>query len=158
MAYRKLEVYEYRQIIYRLQSGQSHREISRCGLASRKKVTAIAVHADKQGWLDPGVKLPSDAEIAKICQVKRPPTVEPRIRDYAELIDPWIKEGIQASVIHQHLAANHGFEGSYNCVQRYVKKQRDLLPADLTVPLNFAPGEASQVDFGKGPTLLDLRT
>ena len=101
MAYRKFEVYEYRQIIYRLQSGQSHREISRLGLAGRKKVKQIEHLAKTNGWLETGAKLPADEEIAKICQVKRPPTSEPKLKEYDDLIRPWISEGIQAlSLIH----------------------------------------------------------
>ena len=50
------------------------------------------------------------------------------------------------------------FNGSYNSIQRYVKQIRDSNPSNLTVPLTFLPGEAAQIDFGQGPTLLDLRT
>ena len=52
---------------------------------------------------------------------------------------------------------DYGFKGSYNSTQRFVKRIKDNFPPDLTVPLHFKPGEAAQVDFGKGPLLFDRR-
>ena len=46
----------------------------------------------------------------------------------------------------------------YNSIQRFVKKIKEQDINQLTVPLNFLPGEAAQVDFGKGPKLFDQRT
>lgn len=159
MANRRMAMYEYQQIIYRLRLGQAQREISRSGLASRCKVREIAKIASSLGWLDPNTALPESEAIAEVFKPKnRIHSSESKLQVYKELVDPWIEDGIQATVIYQHLIKNHQFSGSYNAVQRYVRKKRSNNQQNLTVPLNFKPGEAVQVDFGKGPDLLDLRT
>lgn len=65
MAYRKFEMYKYKQIIYRLQKGESQRSIARLGFGSRDKINDIAVIASKHNWLTPASNLPHDQDIAK---------------------------------------------------------------------------------------------
>ena len=47
----------------------------------------------------------------------------------------------------------HGFSGSYSAVVRMLGQLRAEQPKDVTVRLDFAPGDAAQVDFGAGPIL-----
>ena len=65
MANRNFEVHHYKQIIYRLRSDQSQREIERCKLASRTKLREIIKVAKQQGWLAKDAAMPSDAELAQ---------------------------------------------------------------------------------------------
>ena len=157
MANRKIKMYQYREIIHRLRHGQSERSIAKDGLGSRTKISEIRAIAQKKGWLDMSVLLPTDQELAEIFEKKSKAQQEPLVRAYADEIERWVKEGIQANVIHRHLVSEYGFTGKYNCVQRYVKKIKSNSIKDLTVPLTFKPGEAAQVDFGKGPVLFDRR-
>lgn len=157
MTNRKIEMHQYREIIYRLREGQSAREISRAGLAGRKKVKAVKERAEKNGWLEREAELPNDKQLAAIFENKERIVNEPLAKEHAKEIERWVKEGIQANVIHQHLCNNHGFTGGYDCIQRFVKKLKSKSIDNLTVPLIFKPGEAAQVDFGKGPTLFDKR-
>ena len=53
--------------------------------------------------------------------------------------------------------ASHGFTGSYSSVRRFLAGVEAAHPQVTTV-LEFDPGEAAQVDFGKGPEVLDPRT
>ena len=52
MANRKIEMYEYRQIIIQMHLGYKDREIARTGLAGRKKCKDIRTIAELQGWLN----------------------------------------------------------------------------------------------------------
>ena len=49
------------------------------------------------------------------------------------------------------------FTGSYSSVRRKVRKLRGKTPK-ATCVLDFAPGEAAQVDFGTGPEITDVFT
>lgn len=156
MANRKIEMYEYRQIIYRLQQGQKVRAIAREGLANRDKIRAIKKIAEENGWLSQGVILPDEKNLLDFFTAKKIKN-QPKVAPYTDAIEGWVKQGIQAKVIHRHLKDTHGFEGAYNGVVRFVRKIKSK-STHLTIPLHFQPGEAGQVDFGKGPRLFDERT
>jgi hypothetical protein len=64
MSKRRFEMYQYRQIIVRLRSGDSMRGIGRTKLADRKTVRRVRAIAKQQGWLDSKCEIPSDAELA----------------------------------------------------------------------------------------------
>ena len=66
-------------------------------------------------------------------------------------------QGIQGTTIHGALVRSHGFTGSYSSVRRFLAGLKAAHPQVTTV-LEFDPGEAAQVDFGKGPEVLDPRT
>ena len=46
--------------------------------------------------------------------------------------------------------------GGYDSVKRLMRRRCDVEPA--TIILDFKPGEAAQVGFGKGPDLVDRET
>lgn len=150
-------MYEYRQIIYRLRSGQKIRSIANDGAAGRDKIRQIKQISFKHGWLNSDISLPSDAKLTEIFARRLAPQQQAKAAPYAQLIERWVEEGIQGSVIYQHLASQHGYDGSYNNLLRFIRKIKDKSPA-LTVPLHFQPAEAAQVDFGAGPLLFDQRT
>lgn len=154
-------MYEYRKIIYRLQQKQSIRAIQRDGIAGFRKIKAIKEIADQKGWLAPTAILPDDHELASffsnVTHAGHAGLLSLAL-PFESSIKKWVEEGIQASTIYQHLITNHGYQGSYNSVQRFTKKLKKESSLNLTVPLHFKPGEAAQVDFGKGPRLLDERT
>ncbi len=152
-------MYEYQQIIYRLRSGQSQRDIARMGLASRDKLREIVEEANSHSWLEPDNPMPGADAVNEVFAKHVSSRGQPlKLKPYLSLISPWIEEGLGAKVIYQHLIVSCQFQGSYNCVQRYIKQIRAGLPKNLTVPLNFSAGEAAQLDFGYGPLLLDERT
>lgn len=66
MSNRRIQMYEYRTIIYRLQQGQTIRAIQRDGLAGREKIKAIQEVARQQGWLDSSVTIPDEAELVTL--------------------------------------------------------------------------------------------
>jgi transposase len=74
--------------------------------------------------------------------------------------EPWrstiaakVKLGLSAQRIYQDLTTEHGFQGSYFSVRRFVRQLRDR--RDLPVRrFESEPGEEAQVDFGTGAPLL----
>ena len=161
MSNRRIMMHEYRTIIYRLQQGQTIRAIQRDGLAGREKIKAIQTVAMQQGWLDQTETIPDEAALADLFS-KIPKTGQKgslsKAEPFKELLQKWLNEGIQASTIYNYLCSHHGYIGSYDCIQRYIKRLKGSTSLSLTVPLHFKPGEAAQVDFGKGSRLLDERT
>lgn len=157
MSNRRFEMYQYRQIIVRLRQGDSIRGIAQSKLADRKKIRLIRKVALRQGWLALDNALPSDDELALAFKPKVVITTPSLALPYSEKIKTWIEQGIQATTIHDTLQRLHGFAGSYNVIQRFVKDLKCLTPA-TTMMLTFQPGECAQVDFGAGPLMINDAT
>lgn len=66
-------------------------------------------------------------------------------------IEGALERGRNAMAIYQDLVSDHGFAGGYASVMRFVRKLRRAQPPDAHVPIETAPGEESQVDYGEGP-------
>ena len=64
MSNRRFEMYEYRQVIYRMRLGESDRNIAKAGLMGRRKAAELRQVAKQRGWLDKG-PLPDDSELAQ---------------------------------------------------------------------------------------------
>jgi transposase len=79
------------------------------------------------------------------------------------LCAPWravilakLEVGLTAQRIYQDLASEHGFDGKYHSVRRYVR----LLGEGQALPfrrMECAPGEEAQVDFGSGIAITDAQ-
>ncbi len=154
-------MHEYREALYRMRRGERDRQISRDGVMGRNKLARLRSVAEQERWLDPGTALPPEAELlqalrarqqAQSAQIVKPPSssVEP----FAGLIEQWHAQGVQGVAIHAALVRNHGFAGHYSSVRRFLGKLKGQR-VDATMILDFAPGEAAQVDFGAGPMLVD---
>lgn len=157
MSKRKIEMYEYKAIIYRLRQGMTARQIAKENLAGRHKINAIRKLALQHGWLTEDCVLPDEATLASVIETKPSAFTESQAEPHRDFIKKCVQSGICANVIHQRLIEQFNFTGAYNCIQRFVKgiKESDL--SIMTVPLVFDIGEAAQVDFGKGPRLYDDR-
>ena len=57
------------------------------------------------------------------------------------------KQRHTASQIYRRLVAEHGYTGSYNPIQRYLKERR-LDRRDTFIPLDHPPGHRCEADFG----------
>jgi transposase len=68
---------------------------------------------------------------------------------WTEVIDAKVGQGLSAQRIYQDLVAEHGFPGSYSCVQRFVRRRARGRPLPMR-RLECAPGQEVQVDFGAG--------
>jgi transposase len=157
MSNRRFEMYEYRQVIYRMRLGESDRTIAKSGLMGRRKAADLRKLAKEHGWLDKG-PLPEDIDLAEHFG-KKPENSSSQslILPYADEVKTWWQNGIQGTTIHQALERKYGFGGSYSCVRRFLSALKETTP-DATTILEFEPAEAAQVDFGKGPRIIDVFT
>ena len=158
MGNRRIEMHQYRQAIYRMRQGESDRAIAKTGLIGRTKCAAIRALAMVKGWLDSG-PLPDDKELSTVLDAGRKPKVVQTCvtAPYEEQIRQWVGQGIQGTTIYRALVSQFHFTGSYASVRRMVRRIRGE-NVKATCVLDFAPGEAAQVDFGKGPTIKDVFT
>jgi transposase len=99
--------------------------------------------------------LTADAPATPPAPARRGPG--PRKTDpYAHLIDAWLRAQprLKASVIHERLVAEHGFQGHYQRVKVYVREHRARLTDAEPEPVGFhrrfevLPGAQAQVDWG----------
>lgn len=152
-------MYQYRQVIHRMRMGESDRAIAKSGLMGRLKCALVRARAEERGWLRLDVPLPDDPELATVL-ASEAPSHRAQVSlslPYEEKIKRWSEEGICWTTIHQTLVDQFGFQGSYSSVRRLAQRLRKENP-QVTCILDFAPGEAAQVDFGKGPTITDVFT
>jgi transposase len=151
-------MHQYRQVIVRMRLGESDRALAKAGLIGRRKATAVRRLAEEQGWLDPSQALPDDATLAVVLvRPAAPAQTTSLVLPHQEEVSAWWKQGIQGTTIHQALVRKYGFAGSYSSVRRYLAGLEAAHPQATTV-LEFAPGEAAQVDFGSGPEITDVYT
>ena len=159
MSNRRFEMYQYRQVIHRMRMGQSDRTIAKTRLMGRIKCKEIRAIAEQYGWLAQG-PLPDDEVLAEAFE-KKPhdnnPTHQSLSRAYEEQIRQWVRDNVCMTTIHQALADQFGFAGSYSSIRRLVQRL-ELHQPKATCVLDFDPGEAAQVDFGKGPDITDAFT
>ena len=157
MSKRTLERYQYRQILVRLRQGDTDRQIARARLMGRRKLAVVRVVAHEHGWLDPQAPLPADAELAAVFSASTaagPVSLAP----WCEPIRQWQAAGIQGTTIHAALVREHGYTGSYSTVYRLLRRLAAERGVEVPLRLEFAPGEAAQVDFGAGPLITDVYT
>ena len=123
----------------------------------RLKCGQVRAIAEQKGWLLP-VPLPEDGELAQIFESQRPnPTHQSLVEPMPNRSNSGGRMGSGARPSTRPWSISSDLPGAYSSVRRSLQKlQRDQPQA--TCILDFAPGEAAQVDFGKGPTITDAFT
>src|SRR6516162_2635985 len=145
-------MFQYRAVLVRLRQGDSDRDIARARLMGRAKVAALRALAMREGWLASDTPLPDDAVIAAaIGQARRARSTISTVEPYRDIVARWAERGVNGVVIHAALCREHGYSGSYSAVRRMLGTLAATRVPDATVRLQFAAGEAAQVDFGAGP-------
>jgi transposase len=152
-------MHHYRQALVRMRQGDTDREIARSRLMGRPKAAALRTLAQGLGWLEPTAALPDDAAIAAaLGQARRARSTISSVEPFRAIVERWHADGISGVAIHAALGREYGYQGSYSSVHRMVAAIAQAAPPETTVRLDFAPGEAAQVDFGAGPLLPDPAT
>ena len=125
----------------------------------RQKAGLLRAHALKEGWLTPGAKLPDDAALAAVFDAPKRQAAGPAssLEAHHELIKEWVEQQVNGRVIHRVLTESHGYRGSYSSVNRIIRRITATTPVVTTV-LDFEPGHTAQIDFGKGPEVIDHTT
>ena len=68
---------------------------------------------------------------------------------YREQIESKLNQGLSVKRIYQDLRSDHGFEGSYHSVWRFVMRLGKATPVPFR-RMETDPGEEAQIDFGTG--------
>lgn len=81
---------------------------------------------------------------------------------FVEWVAKLVDKGLGPRAIFDRLRLEHrGFGGSYSAVKRLcrsLKRARGVQPQDVAIPVETAPGEVAQVDFGYVGKLFDPST
>lgn len=77
-----------------------------------------------------------------------PATNSSQIQPFTSEIRDRLLQRLSAQRIYQDLVEEHGYQGSYDSVKRYVRKLRKKVRR-FTDRLDHVPGREAQVDFGK---------
>jgi hypothetical protein len=99
MSNRRFEMYEIRQVIVHMRSGQSDRQIAKSGLMGRKKAGEFRAIALKSGWLDKTQAVPDEAVIADVLDVKSCRTTDvSSVYRHRDEITAWCETTVLAAV------------------------------------------------------------
>jgi len=151
-------MYELRQVLVRMRLGDSDRALAKAGLIGRPKAKALRRLAAAEGWLDAERPLPEDAVLAEaLPRARQRSSSVSSVEPFRDKVEQWVAHDIPCRAIHQALKREHQYTGSYSSVYRFVQGIKPSQPK-ATMPLEFAPGEAAQIDFGSGPELIDVET
>lgn len=147
--------------------GTSARETARLLGMSRKTVQAYRDALVKAGLLDGDPHTIPDLETLKASVLTHhPPKPAPQetstVEAWADLVASMAAKGAGPKAIYDRLRLEHdGFTGSYWAVKRLCRRLREeagVQPQDVAIPVETAPGEIAQVDFGYLGKLYDPET
>lgn len=154
----RLHMNYLRDLIHRLRSGESERQIARDLDISRVTVHKYRVLAEAAGFLRPEVGMPDDAALsATLGTAPQPPQIPSNVTPYGEVVEHLLDQGVEMTAIFQRLRDDHGYTGSYSAVRRYVHRLHPPHPC-VVVRVQTPPGEEAQVDFGPVGQLYDPQT
>jgi transposase len=132
-----LTVDEYARIRRAHRDGMSIRAIARTFHHTRRKIREVLLNPEPKPY----------------TRVKEPPT--PVLGPFVPLIDEILvaddqappKQRHTAAHIHRRLVGEHGYQGSYDQVRRYVYRKRRR-ERETFIPLAHDPGQRAEADFG----------
>ena len=144
MANRRFEMYQYRQLLTRMRSGESDRAMARSGLMGRQKASALREVAGREGWLEASSAMPDDATLAQVLDVgsSRPQSAS-SVLPYQDKVTLWWRQGIRGTVIHQALVDTYGYAGLHSSIRQSLKQVEDAHPDVTTVSVSCAKQAAA---------------
>lgn len=152
------ETMDIREMVRRMQTGQSDRAIAKALQVDRKTVGKYRSWATEQELLKG--ELPSLGDLQALLDETLSPPPSPQntstVEPYRELVVEWRKAQVEIAAIHQRLL-ERGYSGSYSSVHRFVRALEPQEP-EATVRVETPPGEEAQVDFGYAGMMIDPET
>jgi len=152
---RGTDTVDIREILRRIQAGQSDRAIQRDTGIDRKTVKRYREWAQEQGLLEE--PLPElevlQQRLDQTLPEAQPPQNVSTVEAYRAVVEDLRRREVEVAAIHQRLR-ERGFGGSYMAVWRFVRKLEGLEP-EATVRVERPPGEEAQVDFGYAGRMID---
>jgi transposase len=168
MAMRRTEMHRLQDLV------RLHRQ--KTGARETARLLGMGPNTERQfreaiaeaGLLDgPLGALPSLEELRAAVLAKHPlPSLPPHqstsLESYREVITALRNKGLGPRAVFDRLRLEHpGFSGSYSAVKRLFRTMRraqGVQPQDVAIPVETAPGEVAQVDFGYVGKLFDPTT
>jgi transposase len=154
MSFRELTMVDIREVLRRLQAGQSARRIAREGVVDRKTAGRYAQAARACG-VEPDTELDDGlvAEIAQRVQARpQAPPSEPYklLEAHRARIEGWLRAERPLRLVRvQELLAREGVVVAYTTLRRFVHQQLGWRERQPTVRVDDPPmGEEAQIDFG----------
>ena len=133
-------------------SGHSNRHIARVLGINRETVGKYVSELKRQSAQNqPNPQTGSGGEICLPMTPTSGPTSS--CESYREQIFAWLDAGLSIKRIHQDLAAEHGYTGSYGSVWRFVRKVQSKTPLPFR-RIETEPGEELQIDFGTAAPII----
>jgi len=96
----------------------------------------------------------SEPDVEDSNRAKAPIGSRSQCEPFREQIIGKLNQGLSAQRIFQDLVEEHGFEGKYHSVRRFVGRLRKTTPLPFR-RIEVAPGEEAQIDFGQGAPIID---
>lgn len=164
MAARRMKMDRLLELVRLHRLGTGAREVARLLKMSpnteRRYREALQAESLLRG---PAEALPelSELKAALAVQLTRPAASEQEVSQIAAFkpaIKALLDEGVSRREIHRRMKKEPDFDGSYAQVKRMVKalrKDAGVRAEDVAIPVQTAPGEVVQVDFGYVGKLLD---
>lgn len=153
---RILKLMDIRELLLHIRAQSSDRQVQRDSGFDRRTVRRYREWAETQGLLEG--EMPSLEELQALVestfQEKSPPQNTSSVEGYRDLIESWVKQGVEVAAIRQRLM-ERGYPGSYASVWRFVRRIKPGRTKELTVRVETKPGEEAQVDFGYAGRMLD---
>lgn len=154
----RLHMNHLKDILHRLRSGESERQIARDLQISRPTVHKYYELAKRNGFLDTETPMPSHKTLlAALGPGPQPPKMVSSLEPHRAVVEELRKQGLEKMAVWQRLRDNYGYAGSYSSVRRFVSHLGSAEPAAYT-RVHTAPGEEMQVDFGTVGQLHDPET
>ena len=150
-----LHMNHWRDLIYRLRSGDSERRIAKDLGLSRTTVHKYRALAEPHGFLQVDQPMPDEARLEAVLGAgPQPPHLVSTVQPYQETVQRLLDQQVEMTAIYQRLHDNHGYRGSYSAIRRFVHHLQPNQP-EAVVRMHTAPGEELQVDFGSVGPLFD---
>lgn len=150
---------DIREVLRRLQLGETDRRIARDLQLSRKTVGKYRAWAQQQDVL--ASPLPDVATLQALMRttlpITPPPTTPSTVAAFRDRVVTLRAAGVECRALHQILRDEHAFTGSYQSVYRFVRRLEPRTP-DACVRVEVEAGSEAQVDFGYAGLLHDPQT
>lgn len=152
-------ILDVRELVRRLRAGETDRAIARDLTLARKTVAKYREWASREGFLQGPVPDAGALETRRASTTlpSNLPIPEFKAAAHRAQIEAWRRQGVEMQAIFQRLKGEHGYDGSYSSLYRYVRHLEPGTPGGF-VRLEVAPGAEAQVDFGAAGLIADPTT
>ncbi|MBI2557628.1 MAG: hypothetical protein HYW13_09555, partial [Planctomycetes bacterium] len=152
---RRKDAMDVREVLRQLRMGEKNRAIAKRVHSCRKTIAKYRQWATDEGLLegelpDTGVLDNLLKESDKFISSRNKSKVEP----YRKIVEEMYKQDFSRQVIYDRLKENHGFDGSYTGVKRFISRLEKANP-EVYIRIEVSPGAQAQVDFGYGGLIYD---